>query len=126
MKPTTTKKPSFYRLQAYLSPEEKLTVERALLLLGRRTSLSGFATEALMKEARAIIEQQERNLPRRRKPPAATQAVSRPVDRGEGDPLLELVGAGERTFRELGGGEAFLKAERAAWNRPDWWEREQS
>jgi hypothetical protein len=36
--------------------------------------------------------------------------------------LLDLYGVGREIFRELGGGEAFLKAERADWG-PNPWER---
>lgn len=39
-----------------------------------------------------------------------------------GSGLLALYGKLANTFRELGGGEAFLKAERAAWG-PDPWEK---
>lgn len=43
-----------------------------------------------------------------------------PVPNGSG--LKALYGVLANTFRELGGGEAFLKAERAAWE-PDPWEK---
>jgi hypothetical protein len=36
--------------------------------------------------------------------------------------LIDLFGIGKEAFREAGGGEAFLKAERADWG-PDPWER---
>jgi hypothetical protein len=44
-----------------------------------------------------------------------------PVD-GEKKPvtLLDLYGVGKVVFRELGGGEAFLKAERADWGSDPW------
>jgi hypothetical protein len=43
-----------------------------------------------------------------------------PIQNGEG--LKALYGLLKNTFRELGGGEAFLKAERASWG-PDPWEK---
>jgi hypothetical protein len=59
-------------------------------------------------------------------PEGATQthpAKLAPVPNGSG--LKALYGVLANTFRELGGGEAFLKAERAAWE-PDPWEKLES
>lgn len=50
----------------------------------------------------------------------AAVAGPSPVPNGSG--LKALYGILADTFRELGGGEAFLKSERAAWG-PDPWER---
>ena len=48
--------------------------------------------------------------------PADASGQKKPVT------LLDLYGVGAEIFRELGGGESFLKAERADWG-PDPWER---
>lgn len=53
----------------------------------------------------------------------AHRAKSTPIQNGSG--LRALYGRLAETFRELGGGEAFLKAERAAWG-PDPWEKLES
>ena len=53
--------------------------------------------------------------PENRLTPRPSQA---PVPNGSG--LKALYGALRETFRNLGGGEAFLKAERAAWGAEPW------
>ncbi|MGB8261972.1 MAG: hypothetical protein WCE75_16550 [Terracidiphilus sp.] len=50
------------------------------------------------------------------------QAGPRPEGVQDGAGLEDLYGIFEEGFRTLGGGEAFLKAERAAWG-PDPWEK---
>src|SRR5438105_11081742 len=107
-KPATDRKLSFYRLQSYLSPDEKQTVDRALNLLGRGTSISRFAAAALLKEARAIIAEHERKNTRRGKPPVSSQGKGLKRRDLEDDPVLRLWGAGIGMFDEFGGGEAFL------------------
>ncbi len=49
-------------------------------------------------------------------------SAASPAQVPNGSGLKALYGILADTFRELGGGEAFLKAERAAW-KPDPWER---
>ena len=57
-------------------------------------------------------------------PSAANASSPKPADRPipDGSGLKALIGIFADTFRQLGGGEAFLKAERAAWG-PDPWEK---
>ncbi len=51
---------------------------------------------------------------------ASPQSVSKPSPNGAG--LMALYGILADTFKQLGGGEAYLKEERAAWG-PDPWEK---
>jgi len=106
------KQSRYYRLQSYLSVAERVLVERALKLLGRGVSISGFAADAVLKEAKAVIASHE---PSR---PAAQGSHAQPLPRQgtRADSILALRGIGKTTFAELGGGEAFLKAERASWS----------
>ena len=58
------------------------------------------------------------NMPQRDSTPSVS---ADPSSQKKPPTLLDLIGIGKEAFREVGGGEAFLKAERADW--PDPWER---